>query len=314
LRRERRHALEARVAAIVSAAVRVLPRRVVLALGGALGDLWGALDRRHLRIAEDNLRRAFPDWDDDKVRSVARGVYAHFGRVLLDIVWMAGRPPRELLAYTDVEGLEHAQAALRSEKGIVCPTAHFGNWEFQGVVSSLLVGPFSVIARPLDNPHLDRRLVDFRVSTGNTVLYKKRALATAMKTIREGGAVAIVIDQNVQRRDGIFVEFFGRPACTTTVAAAVALKTGCVILPVRCPMGKDGRYRMIYGPPVEWEGGRRRDEDIDRLTQHLTSVIEGWVRESPEQWLWLHRRWKTQPEANEAPSEAASKEPAEGAR
>jgi KDO2-lipid IV(A) lauroyltransferase len=98
----------------------------------------------------------------------------------------------------------------------------------------------------------------------------------------------------VQAKDGVFVEFFGRPACTTTVAAAVALKTGCVILPVHCPLGPDGRYRMIYGPPVEWTGGRSRD-DVAALTQQLTSVIEGWVREYPEQWLWLHRRWKTQP-------------------
>jgi Kdo2-lipid IVA lauroyltransferase/acyltransferase len=303
--RQTRHALEARIAAAVSGVVRRLPRRAALALGAGLGRLWGALDRRHLRIAADNLRRSFPEWDESRVLATARGVYAHFGRVLLDIVWMEGRPPAVLLALTDVEGLEHARAAFASGRGLVCPTAHFGNWEFQGVASSLLLGPFSVVARPLDNPHLDRRLVEFRARTGNTVIYKKRALSQVLKAIRDGGAVAIVVDQNVQAKDGIFVEFFGRPACTTTVAAALALKTGCVILPVRCPMGPDGRYRMVYGPPVEWQGGGRRDEDVDRLTQHLTSVIEGWVRESPEQWLWLHRRWKTRPGAPSVNTERA---------
>lgn len=303
--RETRHAVEATIAATVSALVRRLPRRATLALGGALGRLWGALDRRHLRIAADNLRLSFPEWDEARVLATARGVYAHFGRVLLDILWMEGRPPRDLLAVADVEGLEHLRAAIASGRGVVCPTAHFGNWEFQGVASSLLVGPSSVVARPLDNPHLDRRLVRFRTSTGNTVIYKQRALAQVMKAIRQGGTVAIVVDQNVQEKDGIFVLFFGRPACTTTVAAALALKTGCTILPVCCPMGPDGRYRLIYGPPVEWTGGGRRDEDVDRLTQHLTSVIEGWVRESPEQWLWLHRRWKTQPKALTASTEPA---------
>jgi KDO2-lipid IV(A) lauroyltransferase len=307
--RDRRHRLEAGLASAVSAVVRRLPRRLVLLLGGALGRLWGALDRRHLRIAADNLRRAFPEWDEGRVLATARGVYAHFGRVLLDILWMEGRRPEELMALTDVEGIEHVRAAMATGRGLLCPTAHFGNWEFQGVASSLLVGPFSVIARPLDNPDLDRRLVGFRTSTGNTVVYKKRALAQVMKTIREGGTVAVVVDQNVQEKDGVFVEFFGRPACTTTVAAAVALKTGCAILPVRCPLGPDGRYRMVYGPPVVWESASRRDEDVPRLTQHITSVIEGWVREAPEQWLWLHRRWKTQPSAAGADateSEAAS--------
>jgi KDO2-lipid IV(A) lauroyltransferase len=277
--------------------VRRLPRRAALALGRRVGRLWGALDGRHRRIAADNLRRAFPEWDDARVDSAARDVYAHFGSVLLDILWMEGRRPEELLALTDVEGLENVTAALAAGRGVLCPTGHFGNWEFQGVASSALIGGFAVIARPLDNPTLDRRLVALRTSSGNTVIYKHRALAQAMRTIRDGGLVAILIDQNVQAGDGVFVRFFGRPACTTTAAAALALKTGCAIVPVRCPLGPDGRYRMVYGPPVEWKGTGRREEDVSALTQHLTSIIEGWIRETPEQWLWIHRRWKTQPSA-----------------
>jgi KDO2-lipid IV(A) lauroyltransferase len=299
VKRERRFALEAALAGAVSAVVRRLPRRLVLALGRRLGRLWGALDKRHLRIAADNLRHAFPDWDEGRIQRTARGVYGHFGAILFDILWMEGRTREELLALTDVEGLELGRAAVASGRGVVCPTGHFGNWEFQGVVSPLLVGPFSVVARPLDNPALDRRLVGLRTSTGNTVIYKKKALSQIMHTIRGGGVVAIVIDQNVQAKDGIFVEFFGRPACTTTVAAALTLKTGCMIVPVHCVLGPDGRYKMVYGPEVEWGGGRG-PENVAALTQHLTSIIEGWVREHPEQWLWLHRRWKTRP-----PDEAA---------
>ena len=294
MKRERRYALEAALASGVSAVVRRLPRRLVLALGRGLGRAWGGLDQRHLRIAADNLRHAFPDWDEERIQRTARGVYAHFGTILFDILWMEGRTREELLAITDAEGLELGLAAVASGRGVVCPTGHFGNWEFQGVVSPLLVGPFSVVARPLDNPKLDRRLVGLRTSTGNTVIYKKKALSQIMQTIRGGGVVAIVIDQNVQAKDGIFVEFFGRPACTTTVAAALALKMGCMIVPVHCSLGPDGRYKMVYGPAVEWDGGRG-SEDVAALTQRLTSIIEGWVRENPEQWLWLHRRWKTRP-------------------
>jgi KDO2-lipid IV(A) lauroyltransferase len=298
--------VEAATAVLVSAVVRRLPRRLVLRLGGGLGRLWGALDRRHLRIAADNLRRAFPQWEEERVLCTARGVYAHFGTMLLDILWMEGRRPEDLLALADVEGLENIRAGQARGRGIVCPTGHFGNWELQGVASAALVGPFSVIARPLDNPALDRRLVGFRTSTGNTVVYKQKALAQVMKTLREGGIVAILIDQNVQEKDGVFVPFFGRPACTTPVAAALALKTGADIVPVRCPLGPDGRYRMVYGPTVAWTGTGRRDEDVVGLTAHLTSIIEGWVREAPEQWLWIHRRWKTQPSAVAAAGGPAS--------
>jgi len=293
--RERRHALEAAAAAVVSRIVRRLPRDVVLSAGRRLGRIWAALDRRHLEIAADNLRRAFPEWDEALVQVTARGVYAHFASVLLEILWMEGRPPSELLAITEIEGLEHLKRALARGRGVVSPIAHLGNWELQGVTTAPLIGSSAVIARPLDNPTLDRRLVSFRTSTGNVVIYKRKALAQVLQTLREKRLVAIMLDQNVQARDGVFVRFFGRPACTTTVAAALAIKTGCAIVPAHCVRRSDGRYRMQYGPEVEWTSCGRRDEDILALTQQLTSVIEGWVRETPEQWLWLHRRWKTSP-------------------
>jgi KDO2-lipid IV(A) lauroyltransferase len=284
----------------VSVVVRRLPRRAVLATGRRLGLAWARLDVRHLAIAAENLRRAFPDWDEARVDRTARGVYAHFGTVILDLLWMEGRPVEELLALADLDGVEHLQNARAAGRGVISPSAHFGNWEVQAVASVPLVGPVASIARPLDNPALDRRLVALRTSTGNTVIYKQKALAHVMKTIRDGGIVAVLIDQNVQEKDGIFVRFFGRPASTTTVAAAVALKTGCAIVPVHCALQPNGRYLMSYGPPVEWAGSGRRDEDVAALTQHLTTLVEGWVRERPEQWLWLHRRWKTQPSASPA--------------
>jgi KDO2-lipid IV(A) lauroyltransferase len=275
--------------------VRRLPRPTVLALGRRLGHLWARIDGRHRAIAADNLRRAFPDWDEARVERTARDVYAHFGTVILDLLWMQDRTAEALLALADLEGVEHLQGARAAGRGVLAPSGHFGNWEFQAVASAPLVGDVASIARPLDNPALDRRLLALRTSTGNRVIYKRKALAQALRTIRDGGILAVLIDQNVQDGDGIFVRFFGRPAATTTVAAALALKTGCAIVPVHCSLQRNGRYRMVYGPPVEWSGSGRREEDVAALTQCLTGIIEGWVREAPEQWLWLHRRWKTQP-------------------
>ena len=173
----------------MSAVVRRLPRRVVLAIGRRLGRLWGALDRRHLAIAADNLRRAFPEWDEARVQATARGVYAHFGTVLLDILWMEGRPAEELLALADLEGVEHLTGRARRGRGVVSPSAHLGNWEFQAIAYGPAVGPSAVVARPLDNPALDRRLVGLRASGGNTVIYKQKALAAgADRDLHEGGS------------------------------------------------------------------------------------------------------------------------------
>jgi KDO2-lipid IV(A) lauroyltransferase len=293
----RRYALEARAASLASWLVHRLPRKAALALGRGLGRLIGAIDRRHLAIAADNLRHAFPDWNEARVLHTAHAVYAQFGQVLFDILWLEGRSRDEVLALCDVEGREHIDAIMGQGRGGVMVTAHFGNWELQGLVHAWMYSPMAVVARALDNPELDRRLCAFRQTAGNTVIYKDKALARVLRSLRSGGHVAFLIDQNVQEKDGIFVKFFGRPAATTTVAAAVALKTGCPFVLGHAVLKPDGRYRMIYDPPLVVAETDDRNQDIQRLTQELTRRIEAWVREVPEQWLWIHRRWKTQPAA-----------------
>jgi Kdo2-lipid IVA lauroyltransferase/acyltransferase len=222
-------------------------------------------------------------------------VYAHFGRTLLDILWLGHRTPDEVLALAEWEGAEHMEAAQAAGRGALAITAHFGNWEYHGLAHGLRFGPIAVVARPLDNPQLDARLCAFRTAVGNRVIYKSRALRQVLQSVRSGGTVAILIDQNVQLQDGIFVDFFGRPAATTTVAAAVALKTGCALLPSRAEARPGGGYRLVYDPPVEVVRTGDHQADIARVTQALTKRIESWVRHTPEQWLWIHKRWKTQP-------------------
>jgi Kdo2-lipid IVA lauroyltransferase/acyltransferase len=290
-----RYRVEAAAAAAVAGLLRVLPRRAALALGSGLGYTWGRVDARHRAIGRDNLRRAFPDWDEARLEGTARRVYAHFGRTLLDILWLDGRPREELLALAEWDGLEHIEAATAAGRGVLAVTAHFGNWEYHGVAHGLRYQPIGVVARPLDNPELDRRLCRFRTRGGNTVIYKRRALQQILHSVRRGGVVAILIDQNVQAEDGIFVDFFGRPAATTTVAAAVALKTGCALIPARALALPGGGYRLVYDAAVPVARTGDHHADIARVTQDLTRRIESWVRETPEQWLWIHRRWKTQP-------------------
>jgi KDO2-lipid IV(A) lauroyltransferase len=301
--------VEAAAAAAVGALVRVLPRRAVLALGAGLGRLWAAADRRHVAIAVQNLALAFPEWSEARRAQTARAVYAHFGRVLLDLLWMRGRSQDEILALVDMEGLDHAARAHAAGRGTVFVCAHFGGWEIHGLTYPWLTGrPIGMIVRALDNPELDRRLCELRAMSGNSIFYKQRALQQVLKRLREGGSVAILVDQNVQEQDGIFVDFFGRPAATTTVAAALAVKTGCMLIPSHAELLPDGRYHGVCDPPIEWTPTGDRARDIAGLTQKMTTIIEGWVRQHPEQWLWMHRRWKTQPPS--APASLGSPEEA----
>lgn len=290
-----RYRLEAGAAAAVGALVRRLPRPLVLALGRGLGRLWAAIDRRHRGVVIGNLKPSFPDWDAGRLERVARGVYAHFGAVLLDLLWMEQRSGERLLRLVEFEGEENYRAAAARGRGILYCTAHLGNWEIHAIAHAAKNETLSVVARPLDNPALDARLVSLRSATGNNVIYKRRALPSVLRELRAGRAVAMLLDQNVQAEDGIFVEFFGRPAATTTVAAALALKTGCALVPVWTELRRDGRYVLRYEPALEVGQPAERDAEIARLTQAIARRTEDWIRRAPEQWLWMHRRWKTQP-------------------
>jgi KDO2-lipid IV(A) lauroyltransferase len=301
-------ALDRGVAAL-AACVRLLPRRAALAVGRGFGRFWGDADRRHLAIAADHLRHAFPDWPESRVLRTASECYGHFGAGLVDILWLHGRPREEVLRLVDVEGREHVESAMAAGRGAIMATCHIGNWEVHGLTHGWIFGPIGVVARPIDDPGLDARLIAFRASGGNTVIYKQRALVQVLKMLRAGKGVAILLDQNVDADDGIFVDFFGRPAATTTVAAALAAKTGCALVPCGSRLGADGRYRLFYEPPIFWDGDTGRDREIFRITQQLALRVEQWVRESPEQWLWMHRRWKTQP-GTEEPAHLLFEEPA----
>ena len=211
--------------------------------------------------------------------------------------------PAEIVGLVDIVGLEILAAALRERRGVVLATAHIGNWELSGLLLGWLCEPVGVVARPLDNPALDRRLVAFRARSGNTVIYKRQALGAILRMLRAGQGVALVVDQNVQADEGIFVDFFGRKAAATTVAAALAVRLDAPLVMAWVELGPDGRYQFRFTSTRPRPGAERAAE-VERLTQEITRVIEGWIRGAPEQWLWLHRRWKTRPpgEALEAPA------------
>jgi len=286
-----RHRLEYLTVVSVRQVVRLLPWRVVRALGNALGLAFHALDRPHRRMAVENLRHAFPLRSRDECRAIARATFAHFGRLLVDLLKFSTLTPAQMLERVEFEGLERVRHAHEQKRGVLLFTAHFGFWEQDGLVHALALAPIAVVARPLDNPFLHRLLDSVRTVTGNTVIYRRGGLRRIMRALASNQAVAMLIDQHIQAADAVYVEFFNRPAATTAALAALALRTGAPVIPVfALPVGS-GRYRLVYEHAVE--PPREDDPDpIREFTQRCTDVLEMYVRRYPELWLWMHRRWR----------------------
>jgi KDO2-lipid IV(A) lauroyltransferase len=273
---------------------RRLPEALVDAWGTALGLTFYALDRAHRRVALTNLEQCFPNRAPAERRAIARATFAHFGRVLLRLLTFSALTPDEMLARAEYEGDERVRLAYAQGKGVLFFTGHFGFWECQAMAHAVKLRPIGVLARVLDNARLNDLLERMRTKTGNSVIYRQGAVRRVLKTLAAGEGVALLIDQHMHSPDAIWVNFFRRPAATTSSLAALALRTGAAVIPVFAHPLPGGRYRFVYEAPVEppKEDG---PEAIREFTQRCTDVLEMHVRKRPELWLWMHRRWRDSP-------------------
>lgn len=283
----------------VSWLLRILPRRAALALGRGAGVAAWALDAEHRRVADENLSAAYGNQLDAAARRrLVRRVFSHFGMVAADCLLMRWRRPGDLDRLVEVEGLDHLRKAFRKGRGVFVFSGHFGNWEMVALMQGWLGYPMAMVTRPLDNPLLERLLLEGRTASGNEVIHKREAVRGILGALRHGWCVAIVIDQDTRGADHVFVDFFGRPAATTPALGLLALKTGAPIVPVFGVPLPDGRYRITYLPEVpvtEIATTGERPSDVVAITQACTRLIEEQVRARPECWLWMHKRWKRRP-------------------
>jgi Kdo2-lipid IVA lauroyltransferase/acyltransferase len=286
-----RHRLEYLIVKGLVGIVRVMPDSLVHASGSALGLAFYALDRAHRRIAERNLAVAFPVRSAAERRAIARDAFKHFGRLLFELLKFSTLTPAAMLARSEFDGEDRARLAYAQGKGVLFFTGHFGFWELHAIVHALQLEPIGVLARALDNGRLNGLLEDIRQHTGNSVIYRQGTIRRVMRMLHAGHGVALLIDQHIQGRDAVQVDFFERPAATTSALAALALRTGAPVVPVfALPIGR-GRYRMIYEHPVE-PPDSETEHAIRDFTQRCTDVLEMYVRRHPELWLWMHRRWR----------------------
>jgi KDO2-lipid IV(A) lauroyltransferase len=296
--RDLRHRAEYAVVLALRAVVSVLPEGFARGLGAVIGFAFYTLDRRHRRIAINQLRAAFPTRSADECRRIARAAFAHFGRLLVFVLRLSTIQPDALRARIEVEGENHFRNALAQGRGVLIITGHFGYWEVHGLAHALVFPRIRVLARPLDNPYLHRFLERTRQRTGNGVIYRQGALRRVLRALQANDAVAMLIDQHIQPANAVMVDFFNRPAATTAAAATLAIRTGAPLVPVFALPLPDGRVRLVYEHPVPLPPPDSPDP-VREITQRLTDVLEMYVRRHPELWLWMHRRWRDGSEKGE---------------
>ncbi len=289
-----RFGLETAALGVMLVAGRALPRRLLLASGSAFGTLWYLLDARHRRVALANVGIAYGRaLGRRETRRLVHACWRHYGRTLFDTLAFDRFSAASVGTVIHYEGLEHIRAAYAGGKGVLLFSAHYGHWELTALMQGHLGMPLTMVTRPLDNPSLETELARLRGRSGNAILHRRSAIREMLSTLRRGGGVAILIDQDAH--GGVFVPFFGRPSSTAPTLATLALRTGAAVIPTFSVPEADGSYRIHYEPEVEIRSTGEREADVRRITAECTAIIERWVRLHPDLWLWMHRRWKTPP-------------------
>ncbi len=274
-----------------------IPRFMLLPLGNTLGAVAYRLARRHRKTAEENIRRSFKEKiTEEEVRIITTGTFINLALNFLEFMRLPWLKARDLKGYVDIEGVEHLEAAHAEGRGAIICTAHFGNWELLGATLGLIGFPLEVVVRNPDHPVFDSFVAWVRTSSGNRSVHKSNAMRRLLRALKDNGTAGILLDQNVTRSEGVFIDFFGLTACTNKGPALLAVASGTRVLPTF--IIRDGlRHRLVISEPLKLVDTGNRESDAVENTTIMTRAIEEKIAEYPEQWFWVHRRWKTRPDS-----------------
>ncbi|UCF88200.1 MAG: lysophospholipid acyltransferase family protein [bacterium] len=290
-----RHVLETAIIRTMAVLFGNMPRRMNLALGKGMGWIFYYLAYKRRRLALRNLEMAFGDeMDKDKIRSVARRSF-QFLTMNVTEFFLFPRLNRDLISrYVTIEGEEHFKEALDQGKGVLTLSGHFGSWDFLSAILVLKGYDFAHISKVPRSEAVSRLWLKYRTEVGIKVFSGRGTMKMSLRHLANNGVLGMVTDQNTRRTEGVFVPFFGRPACTLPSLALLARRTGAPVIPVYSHRTANGHH-VVFEAPLFQEPLSDRDHDLVERTRVFTEWTEKVVRSNPEQWIWLHDRWKTQP-------------------
>ncbi len=292
-----RHRLEYALVWPIVKLLGLLPRPVARAAAIVLARAVYHVHRRLRKVGLRNLEMAYPQMSQRERRRILRGVFTCLGRHLAEFCHFPRYARDNVSQVAIYEGFENFDAAQRHAKGVLFLTAHLGGWEIGSFVHSLHGHHLNIVVRALDNPYLDRLVEHYRTLHGNSTFEKQDFARGLISAMRAGETVGLLMDQNMTPPAGVFVNFFGIPACTASGIARVALRTDAAVVPAFTIWDSTRRkYRITFAPRLVLPRSGDDERDVVSATQLFTSVIEDYVRKYPDQWLWVHRRWKTRPE------------------
>jgi KDO2-lipid IV(A) lauroyltransferase len=273
-----------------------LPRPCARGAGMAITGGFYLAHRRLVRIGRRNLALAFPEMDERARRRILRRLYRHLGRQMAEFCLMPRLTRANLGGVMATVGREHYLAAVAKGRGVLVLTAHLGAWELSSYGHSVAGYPMKFVIRPLDNRPLNRLVNAYRGRHGNQPIGKNEFARGLLQAMAANETVGVLLDQNSSPPQGVFVPFFGLTACTAAGPAKIALKTGAAVVPgFTVWEAAQRRYVLYFEPEIELVRSGDEDADVAANTARFTAVIERWVRRYPDQWLWVHRRWKTRP-------------------
>jgi KDO2-lipid IV(A) lauroyltransferase len=277
-----------------------IPPGLSILLAKMLGKLAYRLDKTRSVIARDNLRRALgSELTEDEIDAIAQRVFEHISMTFMEFMRQPWLKKSDLEGYVKCVGIENLEKALSKKKGAIICTAHFGNWELLGAFMGLKGFPMDIVVRDPDHPLFDKFVRWVRMRSGNSVITKKMAMRPLLKNLSRNAIAGILLDQNVTRTEGVFVDFFGRQACTNKGPALLAASSGAAVLPTFILRTGDRTHTVFIGERIDLVDSGDKANDVIANTALFTKAIEEMVRAHPEQWFWVHRRWKTRPQISE---------------
>ena len=296
-----RERLEVAAAWLFLKALGILPRPLARILGVWIARVLFFLRPPLHRIAEENLRLAFPDWSEAQRRGVIRGMVRQIGWLAAEFAHLPSLTRQNLDRVIVMDDIENFREAQARGKGVLFLTGHMSAWELGPYAHALHGAPLHFLVRAVDNTRVDALVARYRCRSGNTPIDKNEAARAVLRVLRANGVVGILADHNASRLEGVFVNFFGSPACTTAGLARFALHTGAAVVPAFVRWDDAiGKYRLAYQPALTLVRTGDEAADVVVNTQRFMDIVEAHVRLYPDQWLWVHRRWRERPAGEDA--------------